>query len=173
MILRRGQLAILASARLDLESSGRAVFRCAGGEGRDGAVYTTYPPSMDVLAAEPTIEKVGGPRVLTGDLRNKYPWLGYIPRVLNPRIDRQSGLFTYHPWGSETLELIRTIKVPAEAKTDRHGSHEFKGFWRELAWSHFKFATTWESSIMDGDVSSRVRNILTGAVSWFSAIGET
>jgi hypothetical protein len=93
-------------------------FAAAGGESRDGAVYTTSPPPMDVLAADPTIEKVGGPRVLTSDLRDKYPWFGYIPRVLNPRIDRQSGLFTYHPWRSKPLEPLHTIRVPADLKTD-------------------------------------------------------
>jgi hypothetical protein len=93
-------------------------FAAVGGEGNDGAVYTTYAPPMDVLAAEPTIEKIGGARALTGDLRDKYPYFGYIPRVLNARIDRQSGLFTYHPWGSEPLKPLQAIKVPADLKTD-------------------------------------------------------
>jgi hypothetical protein len=93
-------------------------FAAAGCKGDDGAVYTVFAPPMDVRDAEPRIETVGGPRVATGDARDKCHWFGFIPRVLNPRIDRQSGLFTYHSRGSSAISPDKTSKVPADVKSD-------------------------------------------------------
>lgn len=85
---------------------------------KEGVVYAYYPPPMDLSDGEPQIEEVGGARVRTGDMRDEFPHFGFVPNVLNPRIDRQSGLFTYHPWGSEPLEARRKITIPGDLKTD-------------------------------------------------------
>ena len=93
-------------------------FAVYGSNGKDGFVYQVYPPPMDVLDAEPRIESVGGERIATGDLRDESRHFGFIPRVQTSRVDRQSGLFTYHPWQSDPIHPLKSIRIPGDLKYD-------------------------------------------------------
>ncbi len=87
-------------------------------QSEEGVIYAYFPPLMDSLADESRVDRVGGQRISTNDIGDNYPYFGFIPSVVNPRIDRQSGLFTYHLWGSDAIEANRKIMIPSDCKTD-------------------------------------------------------
>ncbi len=86
-----------------------------------GVLYAFHPKVIFHPGDKPPqLKSIGEVPKSTDDSRDATDFFGLITDVLTPRIGRQSGMFTYHPWQAKPLQIHekRRIMIPAELKTD-------------------------------------------------------
>lgn len=88
-------------------------FACKEASNKDGALYLYFPRNV-IPSPHPKLEEIT-------EIKQ------YIPRAIAPRIQRQSGRFTYHPTPQEAISFgeigypfagqrLKRVKLPAPAK---------------------------------------------------------